>query len=322
MVEYDRRAATVTEQTVTIENVRDAARRISGHVRHTPVIEAVAPMEAMPCERLDLKLECLQVTGSFKPRGAISRLSLLADDDRQSGLVTASGGNHGLAVAYAGWSAGIPATVYVPRSTPQSKIARIEAWKAQVLVEGDVWDDANAAAQDAARKSGAAYIHPFADSAVIAGQGTIGVEILDQTPDIDTVIVAIGGGGLIAGVAATIKALRPDIRVIGVDPEGAPTHFESRRAGKLVTLGEITTVAGTLAPRRSEAINFDIISQFVDDIVLVNDDEMRTAARWLWFEMAIAAELSGAAALAALRGGKIQGRHVCALVCGAGTDGQ
>jgi len=307
---------------LSIEDVRSAAERIRDHVRRTPVIEAAPMKEPVPCDRLSLKLECLQVTGSFKPRGAISSLTLLDAAARRRGLVTASGGNHGLAVAYAGWSAGVPATVYVPRSTPPTKIAKIEAWGATVIVEGDVWDDANTAAGEAAQRSGAAFIHPFADPGVIAGQGTVGLEILEQAPEIDTAIVAVGGGGLIAGTALAIKALRPDIRVIGVEPTGAPTHFESRQAGELVTLSEITTAAGTLAPRRSEAINFEILSQSVDDIVLVSDDEMRAAARWLWFELGIAAELSGAAALAALRTGRVRGGHVGVLVCGAGTDGQ
>jgi threonine dehydratase len=307
---------------VTISDIEAAATRIRDHVRRTPVLVAAPAKNPMPCDRLTLKLENLQVTGSFKPRGAMSCLTLLDESRRRRGLMTASGGNHGLAVAYARWSAGVPATVYVPRSTPPEKIAKIEAWGATVVVEGAVWDDANVAALDTAQRSGATYIHPFADPGVIAGQGTVGLEILSQAPEVDTVIVAVGGGGLISGTAIAIKSLRPDIRVIGVEPTGAPTHYESRRAGGLVTLDEITTAAGTLAPRRSEAINFEILSQSVDDIVLVSDDEMRAAARWLWFETGVAAELSGAAALAALRAGYVAGSHVCVLVCGAGSDGQ
>ncbi len=235
--------------------------------------------------------------------------------------MTASGGNHGLAVAYAGWVAGAPATIYLPHGTPAGKIAKIEAWNARTVLEGKTWDEANTAATAMAARDGLTYIHPFADPAVIAGQGTVGLEILDQAPTIDTLIVAIGGGGLIAGVATAVKALRPDIRVIGVEPTGAPTLYESRRAGKLVTLDKIATEAGTLAPQRSEQINLDIIAKTVDDIVLVDDAEMRDAARWLWFELGVAAELSGAAALAALRAGRVEGGHVCVLVCGAGGDG-
>src|SRR5205807_7796176 len=168
------------------------------------------------------------------------------------------------------------------------------------------------------------YFHPFADPAVIAGQGTIGLEILEEVPDIDLLLVAIGGGGLISGVSIAARSLKPNIKVIGVEPVGAPTLYESLRAGQLVELPQITTVAGTLAPRRSAAINLEIIGQNVDEIVLVTDEEMREAARWLWSELGVAAELSGAAAVAALLAEKIHfapEQKVCALICGAGSDG-
>lgn len=306
---------------MTIDDIRAADARIRDFVRYTPVIGAAPLKQPASTAKLTLKLECMQVTGSFKPRGAASRLTLMDRAARRRGLVTASGGNHGLAVAYVGWVEDVAATIYLPRGTPAEKIAKIEAWNAQVIIEGETWDDANDAATTMAAQEGLSYIHPFADPAVIAGQGTVGLEILDQAPSVDTLIVAIGGGGLIAGIAIAVKALRPDIRVIGVEPVGAPTHFESRRAGKLVTLAEITTQAGTLAPRRSAPINLEIINEKVDDIVLVDDAEMRGAARWLWFELGIAAELGGAAAVAALRAGRVAGGHVCALVCGAGGDG-
>ena len=180
------------------------------------------------------------------------------------------------------------------------------------------------AAQKAARAEGLTFIHPFADPDVIAGQGTVGLEILDAVPDIDVLVVAIGGGGLISGVATAAKALQPGIRVVGVEPIGAPTLRESLAAGELVTLPAIETSAGTLAPRRSAAINLDIIRRNVDEIVLVSDEEMRRAAEWLWFEMGLAAELSGAAALAALAENRFAvdpAARICVLVCGAGTDG-
>ena len=311
----------MTAPSVSLDDIHAARTRIRGYVRLTPVIDAAPSKQPASNGRLTLKLECAQVTGSFKPRGAASRLTLLGEYARRRGLVTASGGNHGLAVAYAAWVEGAPATIYLPHGAPAAKIAKIEAWKARVIVEGESWDEANVAATKMAAREKLTYIHPFADPAVIAGQGTVGLEVLDQAPTIDTLIVAIGGGGLIAGVATAVKALRPDIRVIGVEPTGAPTHFESRRAGELVTLETIATRAGTLAPLRSEPINLEIIAKTVDDIVLVDDTEMLDAARWLWFELGVAAELGGAAALAALRAGRVAGGHVCVLVCGAGSDG-
>ncbi len=315
-------------QLVAFPDIEAAAARIRDKIRRTPVLDP-APVKAPPWPAgtggtLKLKLECLQVTGSFKPRGALNKLACLGRDEVARGVVTASGGNHGLAVAYAAWAAGVPALIYLPRSTPAAKAEKLRAWGAEVVVSGEVWDDANAAALEAARERSMAYLHPFADPAVIAGQGTLAVEILEQVPTADTLLVAIGGGGLIAGVATAAKALKPGITIIGVEPIGAPTLFESLRSGRLVTLDRIETAAGTLAPRRSMPLNFEMIRNTVDRIVLVSDEEMRAAARWLWFETAIAAELSGAAALAVLMTGRYRPRNgetVVPIICGAGTDG-
>ena len=271
-----------------------------------------------------LKLECLQVTGSFKPRGANNAILGLAPAALARGVITASGGNHGLAVAYAASASDTSALIYLPESTPPAKADKLRAWGAELVVEGAVWDDANVAALARAEAEGLAYIHPFADRAVIAGQGTVGREMLKQAPEIDVIVVAIGGGGLIAGIATAAKAIKPGIRIVGVEAEGAPTLSRSLEAGEVITLPGIETAAGTLAPRRSDALNFSIIREHVEEIVLVSDDEMRQAARWLYFEMGLAAELAGAAALAALRAGRVRldrNSVVAALVCGAGSDG-
>jgi threonine dehydratase len=303
--------------------IRAAAAAVAGEVRRTPLIPADHDKVPLGSETW-LKLENLQVTGSFKARGAMNTLRSLAPGEIQRGIITASGGNHGLAVAYAGHVARSPAVIYLPRNVPAAKIAKLEAWGAAVVVEGDVWDDANRAATARAEREGLTYIHPFADPRVIAGQGTLGLEILEQKPDLDTLVVAIGGGGLISGVSLAAKGVKPGIKVIGVEPIGAPTLFESVKAHRLVELTRIDTAANTLAPRMSAQINLEIIAKYVDEIFLVSDDEMRAAARWLWFEHGIAAELSGAASIAALLAGRYRprpGERVCALVCGAGTDG-
>jgi threonine dehydratase len=302
-----------------------AQQRIAGRARRTPLIDA-APVKEDPAPgaRLLLKLDNLQPTGSFKVRGASNTLMTLTDAQKQAGLITASGGNHGLGVAYAAAMAGCPAVIYLPTSTPQAKAEKLRSWGADVVSVGEVWDEANVAALAHAERSGMTYIHPFADPRVIHGQGTSALEILEDAPETDILLVAIGGGGLIAGVAAAAKAVKPDIAIIGIEPTGAPTHFESRRAGEVITLDRIETRAGTLAPRRSDALNFALIQAHVDDIVLVSDDAMEEAARWLWFELGIAAELSGAAAIAALMTGAVtvpEGKTVAAIVCGAGTDG-
>jgi threonine dehydratase len=308
-----------------IDEVRAAAERIRGYVRRTPLLPA-APARGL-AERghgLLLKLESLQVTGSFKPRGAINAVLSLPPENVQRGIVTASGGNHGIAVAYAGYATGAPATIFLPRSVARDKLPSIEGWGARTVITGEAWDDSHRVALQCAKAEGLTYIHPFAESQVIAGQGTIALEILDEAPDLDTLVVAVGGGGLISGIAVAAKALKPDIRIIGVEPVGAPTLHASIAAGRLVELASLETAAVTLAPRRSESLNLAIITETVERIVLVNDDEMAEAARWLWRETGVAAELSGVAAVAAVfaeRYCPTPGDRVCAVVCGAGRDG-
>jgi threonine dehydratase len=309
---------------ILFQDVVDAAARIAGHVRVTPVIEAAALKEGLGEARVALKLECLQATGSFKARGATNKLLSMPPDSVAKGIVTASGGNHGLATARAGWLAGVPATIFLPANAAPSKIEKLRSWGAKVEIVGEVWDESNEAALECAARTGAAYFHPFADPLVVAGQGTVAIEFLEQAPAVDTLLVAIGGGGLISGMAIAAKALKPSIRIIGVEPTGAPTLHASLRAGRVVTLDRITTGVPTMAARRTDERVFEIVRRHVDDVLLVSDEEMTEAARWLWFEMGIASDLSGAAAIAALRSGRFVAppdAHIGALVCGAGPDG-
>lgn len=313
-----------TEHSVSLSDIELAAEHVHGRVRRTPILHAAPLKEPIAGTNLFIKLENLQISGSFKARGAINKLAHLSRDEIARGLVTASGGNHGLAVAYAGWLFNVPATVYLPANAPMIKEANLQSWGATVKRVGQVWDEANVAALQEASETGATYIHPFDDPQVIAGQGTLAIEVLHDLHQIDAIVIAIGGGGLISGAAIAAKALKPNIKVIGVEPTGAPTLYESVRAGKLITLEHITTKANTLAPRRSSHINLDIISRHVDEIVLVTDDEMRNTAQWLWHELGIGAELSSAAAVAALLHNKVllpANANVCAVVCSAGADG-
>ena len=308
---------------IGIEDIRAARTRIAPHVRRTPVLSAANAKEPLPIA-VSLKLECLQVTGSFKARGAMNRVLSTPRAELGAGLVTASGGNHGLAVARTAYVVGVPATVFLPSNVSPAKVEKLKGWKARIEVVGEVWDVANEAALAHAKESGALYLHPFADPLVVAGQGTLGLDLLDDLPDLDVVLVAIGGGGLIAGVAAALKALRPQVRIVGIEPEGSPTLKASLEAGRVVTLPEVTTSVPTMACRRTDERIFDMVRGTVDDVVLVGDGEMQAAARWLWFEAGIAADLSGAASLAALRSGRVRvghGERVCALVCGAGAEG-
>jgi threonine dehydratase len=310
---------------LTIDDVKLAAERIQPYVRRTPMIPVrCAKDHPFPEGELYLKLECLQVTGSFKPRGATNKLLSLSKEETRRGIITASGGNHGLAVAYAGWLSKAATTVYVPENVSPDKQKKLEAWGAKVILRGRHWSEANTVAMEVAAQEGLAYFHPFADPAVIAGQGTLAVEVLEQAPEADMFLVAIGGGGLISGVALAAKALRPNVRIIGIEPVGAPTMHECFKAGRVVELPGITTKVPTMAALKTETINYEIARRHVEEVVLITDDDMREAARWLWFEMGLAADLSGAAAIAALRSGAVRppaGCRVCAFVCGAGPDG-
>lgn len=304
-------------------DVQAARGRITGAIRRTPMITATAVRQPLQCGPLSLKLELLQATGSFKARGAVNKARALTPEQAQRGMVTASGGNHGLAVAYAARMVGVPATIYLPEAVHPDKIKRLQLLNARAVIEGETWDISNRSAVAFAEQEGVTYIHPFADPLVVAGQGTIALEILEDAPDVDLLLVAIGGGGLIAGVATAAKALKPRLRIIGVEPVGAPTLAASLQAGEIVSLPSLHTAAVTLSAGRTEPLNFELVRQHVDEIVLVTDEEMRDAARWLWSEFGIAAELSGAASVAALASGRIETRGAtsCALVCGIGRDG-
>jgi threonine dehydratase len=309
---------------ITLEDIEAAHQRIAAYVRHTPSIAASALKEPVAPGRVTLKLECLQVTGSFKARGAMNRVLSAERAELSHGLVTASGGNHGLAIARTAAVTGVPAAIFLPKNVSPAKVDKLKGWGARIEMVGDLFDQANVAALDYARTSGALYVHPFSDPLVVAGQGTLALDIVEDLPDLDAIIIAIGGGGLIAGLSTALKQLKPSVRIIGVEPEGSPTLHASLRAGHVVALPEVTTTVPTMACRRTDERVFELVHRNVDDVVLVSDEAMRKAARWLWFEMGIAADLSGAASVAALQQGSVsapKGKHVCALICGAGPDG-
>src|SRR5690242_2309004 len=209
-----------TQFDISLEALAEARERIAPYVRHTPLLPLPSLRGDLPAQ-LRLKLENLQVTGSFKARGVFNTLLQLDSAQRERGVVAASGGNHGAALAYGAWRLGIPATVFLPERASEDRVARIAAWGARVVKYGRAWDDAHARAVAHAADMGQAYIHPFDARRTLEGQGTLGLELLDDLPDIDCVLIAIGGGGLIGGMAAAIKQRRPDVRIVGVEPTGA-----------------------------------------------------------------------------------------------------
>lgn len=309
---------------MSYEDIKAAADRVRPFIRRTPVLKLDHCAGFDIRNPFTLKLECLQVSGSFKIRGAVNRVRSLPPERIAGGLVAASGGNHGLATAYVARQSGVPATIFLPRNASPLKEQKLRKWGADVRYEGDVWDEAHEAALAHARETGAFYMHPFADEAIVAGQGTVGLEMVEQIPDADLYIVAIGGGGLITGLSQAVKAGRPNARVIGVEPVGSPTLHASFAAGHVVRLPQVTTRVATMACGRTDERIYETARRHVEEIVLIEDEDMQRAADLLWFEFGVAADLSGAASLAALMSGAVRppaDARIAGLVCGAGTDG-
>ncbi len=268
---------------------------IQPYVRTTPVVEAAGADFGLAPFPLALKLEQLQHAGSFKTRGAFA--NLLMRPIPPAGVAAASGGNHGAAVAYAARRLGVPARIFVPTVSSPAKIQRIREYGAELVVVGERYADALAASETWVRQSGAMAVHAYDQTETLLGQGTLGIELAEQAPDLDTVLVAVGGGGLIGGIAAWYAGR---IRIVGVEPEAAPTLWEALRAGRPVDAPAGGIAADSLAPRRVGGLMFPIAQAHVDRVVLVTDDAIRQAQGALWSSLRIVAEPGGAAALAAL----------------------
>jgi threonine dehydratase len=307
---------------VTIDDVRAAARTIEGRLRATPLV-ASASLGARVGTPLHLKLECWQKTGSFKTRGVLNRVAQLAAAERARGLVGASAGNHAQALAWAAATVGAPCTVVMPHSAPAAKLDATRGYGAEVILESSTLT-VIARAQALAAERGLTFVHPFDEPAVIAGQGTVGLELARQLPDVGTVVVPVGGGGLIAGVAVALRALLPaDVRLVGVEPDGAASMWRSRREGAPARLDAVHTIADGLAAPFAGELTFPIVERCVDDLVLVSDDEIRAAMTLLLERVKVLAEPAGAAALAALLAGRaapLLGRPVVAVVSGGNVD--
>lgn len=264
---------------IDLADIEAARRRITPHIRKTPTLAYTQLKDGgAGGVSVTLKLELLQAAGSFKARGAMNRLLTLSESQRARGIVTASGGNHGLAIARSAHVLGArgPDLPAVERRSRQGGEA--EQWGASIEFVGDVWDDANAAALAFAERTGATYAHPFSDPVVVAGQGTLGLDVLDDMPDVDVILVAIGGGGLISGLSTAVKARRPATRIIGIEPVGSPTLHACLQAGRLVALDRLDTRVATMSCRQTDQAIFDVVRDKVDEIILVSDAEMESAA--------------------------------------------
>jgi len=313
--------ANITHE-VTRERIAATERLIRPHIRKTAVIETAGCDFDLAVGRIVFKLESGQHTGSFKPRGAFA--NLLSRKPPAAGVVAASGGNHGLAVAYAARSLGVPATIFVPSVASPVKMAKIRRYGAELVVVGDRYADALAASRRRVEETGALEIHAYNSVATLLGQGTVGLEFDQQAPELDTILVAVGGGGLIGGIAAYFseRISRRTVKIIGVEPETAPTLTCALRAGRPVDSPAGGVAADSLAPKRVGELAFPIARRYVDRVVLVSDRAICDAQSALWDQLCIVAEPGGAAAFSALLSGAYvpsASERVGVIVCGGNT---
>jgi threonine dehydratase len=296
---------------VTLDDIRDARERVRAIARVTPMVD-VSPLAG---RSLFLKCESLQPGGAFKIRGAYNMVAQLTDEQRRRGVVTYSSGNHGQAMALAAHELGAPAVVVMPTTAPPIKVEGARSFGAEVIFAGTTSTERRTKAEEEAAARGLTMVPPFDHEWIIAGQGTLGLEILEQRPDVETVLVPVGGGGLLAGVAAAIKQTKPAVRVVGVEPSGAAAMKASLEKGEAVTLPSTKSIADGLMPVRPGDLTFAHAQQFVDEVVTVDDPQIVDAVLWLFTAAKIVAEPSGAATVAAALGGVGKGITV-AIVSG------
>ncbi len=307
---------------VTLEDILDARERIAGGIYESPCVESI-PLSELCGAHIYCKLEYLQRTGSFKERGARNALLLLAPEQQRRGAISASAGNHALGMAYHGGLLGIPVTVVMPRFAPLIKVATCRKLGANVILHGDNLAQARAHAEELARHQGLTYVHGYDDAEIIAGQGTVALEILEQTPAVDAIVVPIGGGGLIAGMACAVKARRPDVQVIGVEPEHAACYAAALAAGQPMDVEVRATLADGLAVARVGPHAFALARERVDGVVTVDEAALAIAIlRLIELEKSVV-EGAGAAPLAAFLATKLpqlKGRRVALVLSGGNID--
>ena len=267
-----------------------------------------------------IKPENLQKTGSFKIRGAYNKISNLTDAEKKRGVIASSAGNHAQGVAYGAKESGIKAVIVMPKSTPLIKVESTKQYGAEVILHGDVYDDAYKKAKELEEKEGYVFVHPFNDEDVLDGQGTIALEILEELPETDIILVPIGGGGLISGIACAAKILKPEIKIIGVEPEGAASAYEAIKENKVVELKEANTIADGTAVKKIGDLNFEYIKKYVDEIITVSDYELMEAFLLLVEKHKIIAENSGILSIAATKKLKEKNKKVVSVISGGNID--
>ncbi len=310
---------------LSLDDIRAARERIGGSIRLTPCPYSENLSREAGCA-LYLKLETLNVTGSFKERGALNRILLLTEQERARGVITASAGNHAQGVAYHAARRGIRAEICMPVFTPLVKVSATRAWGAEVILFGNNFDEALEEARRRERAEGLVFVHSFDDDAVIAGQGSIGLELLEQIPDLEAVVVPVGGGGLIGGIACAVKESRPGVRVVGVQTAALPSMQAALTAHHPVMLPSVPTIADGIAVRQAGRRTFELVEKYVDELVTVDDEEIAMAILRLLETQKLLAEGAGAAGVAALLTrklqlqGQLQGKTVAVVIGGGNID--
>lgn len=309
------------EASVTLESIRTARERIREQIYLSPARHS-AGLSELTGQQVYLKLDNLQRTGAFKERGALNKILTLTAEERERGVIAASAGNHAQAVAYHATREGIRSRIVMPLMTPLVKVAATTGYGADVVLHGANYDEACTEAIRQSEAEGLTFLHPFDDELVIAGQGTIGLELLEQIPDLEAVVVPIGGGGLIGGVACAIKESRPEVRVIGVQTERLPSMLRASEAGHPVTVAAEATIADGIAVRRAGEKTVPLVRRYVDELVTVDEEEIASAILVLLEREKTLAEGAGAAALASLlqRKTTLSGQRTAVLVCGGNID--
>lgn len=306
---------------VELQDIWKARENLAG-VIHCTNMDLSHTFSQLSGNKVYLKTENLQKTGSFKIRGAYNKISSLSEKERQKGVIAASAGNHAQGVAFGASKGGIPATIVMPAGAPLSKVIATRGYGATVILDGNVYDDAYNRAQKIQEETGAVFVHAFDDPEVIAGQGTIGLEILDQLSDVDAILAPVGGGGLISGIAVAVKSLKPSVKIIGVEAAGAECVKVSREKGELCPLTSAHTIADGIAVKCPGSLTFDLIQKYVDDLVTVTDEEIASTILLLLERSKLVAEGAGATALAALiyRKSLLENKKVAAVVSGGNID--
>lgn len=312
----------MSEDCVSLKMVQEAQARLAGVAQKTGLSFSNSVSKVAEC-KVFLKLENLQRTGSFKLRGAYNKVASLTPEEREKGVIAASAGNHAQGVALAASEYGCQSIICMPKHAPLTKVAATRGYGATVVLHGDFFDEAAAKAEELTKEHGYTFVHPFNDPLVIAGQGTISLEILEQLPDVDVIIAPIGGGGLIAGLAVAAKSVNPKIKIIGVQTAHMPSMKTSLEEGKITTVNGKPSLADGITVKTPGCNTYEICKKYVDDIVTVDETEIASAILWLIERVKTVAEGAGAVPVAALMNGKISGLHnkkVAALVSGGNID--